>query len=42
MDWDGSPYNYTCMLGDTLPVLSDVRPLLERDLVPKYYVVSII
>uniref|UniRef100_A0A2S2N9C5 Tumor protein p53-inducible protein 13 n=1 Tax=Schizaphis graminum TaxID=13262 RepID=A0A2S2N9C5_SCHGA len=38
-DWDGSFYNYTCMLKDFLPV-SDIQPLLDRDLVPKYYVAN--
>jgi len=40
-DWDGSIYNYTCMQSQFLPV-TDIEPLLERDLVPKYYVVIII
>lgn len=39
-DWDGSPYNYTCMLKDSLPISSDIKPLLDRDLVPKYYVAN--
>jgi len=39
-DWDRSPYNYTCMLNDSLPVSSDIKPLLDRDLVPKYYVAN--
>ncbi|XP_050533675.1 uncharacterized protein LOC126901318 isoform X2 [Daktulosphaira vitifoliae] len=40
MDWDGSMYNYTCLLSDYLPVLSEIEPLLEKDLVPKYYVAN--
>ncbi|XP_050436905.1 uncharacterized protein LOC126843407 [Adelges cooleyi] len=39
-DWDGSFYNYTCLQMDYLPITPEVEPLLERDLLPKYYVAN--